>query len=97
MKAIVIALTLVMSAAASAEMYEWTDEKGVKHYTDRPVHKDAVKVDIEEEEEATLEELPAKEKAAKKEQKSYPCSNRQEIDRGQGGDRGPMRERCLEH
>lgn len=98
MKIFALVLGTLWSIAASASTYQYIDDKGVVHYSDKPVA-GAVKIETAtskaKNDEAALEtvDLPAK----KNTHVLAPCVNEQVIGEENSGDgRGKARTICLD-
>ncbi|MDX1453598.1 MAG: DUF4124 domain-containing protein [Oleiphilaceae bacterium] len=46
MKIFITAAAMLFSIVVSAQTYQWTDEKGVTHYSDKPINAKAEKIEI---------------------------------------------------
>ncbi len=107
MKLKVITLMLLVSSVAFADTYKWTDDNGKTHYSDKPMHEDAVKVssptskaskpDADATADSTQESSTAKGNTSTKEKPAHHCAKSVLVDYESQKDGDPKAKyKCLE-
>ncbi len=103
MKTFVLVFTMIWSLSVFADAYQYTDDKGVVHYSDKPVpgatkvktlNKKSDSRDSGDGEEATLETV---EVASSPKRELAPCQNPRVINEDSSADsRGKSRSICMD-